>query len=125
MPDRHTASAFAGASGQEDNVVTSLFAPEMKAQEAVRRKTGLEGELLRVAAHNLLQSDDGLRLICAVLDETGVFTSSFTGNSATFFLEGKRHVGLYLYQLLMSADPYAMQRLIDYRRVQAQGDTHD
>lgn len=108
-----------------DDVTRDLFAPEMKAQEAVRAKTGHEGELLRVAARNLLNSDDGLRVFSAVLDETGVFASSFTGSSATFFLEGKRYVGLYIYQLLMLADPYAMQKLITYKRENARGESHE
>lgn len=107
-----------------DPAITALFEPEMKAQESIRARTGHEGELLRVATRNLLGSDDGLRFICAVLDQTGTFASSFTGNSATFFLEGKRYIGLYIYQLLMIADPLAMQKLINYRTQLNKGEDH-
>lgn len=101
-----------------DQVVSDLFAAESKAQEAVTLSKGRELDRLRLATANLLNSNDGKLFICAVLDQTGTFTSSFTGNSSTFFLEGKRFVGLYIYQLLMLADPLALQNLLEFRREQ-------
>lgn len=100
----------------DDAAVRELFAPEIRAQEEVRLRRGLAGEKLRLAARNLLDSEDGKLFICEVLDETGTFASSFTGNSSTFFLEGKRYVGLFIYQVLMLADPLALQKLLDFRR---------
>jgi len=107
-----------------DDTITELFSAELKSQEEIRLEQGLEGEKLRTAVTGLMASDAGRRFICAVLDQTGVFKSSFTGNSATFFLEGKRAVGLYIYQLLMTADPMAMQKLITFRIEQRKGVTH-
>ena len=101
-----------------DQVVSDLFAAEGKAQEAVTLRKAFDDNRLCLAVSNLLASEDGKLVICAILDQTGTFTSSFTGNSSTFFLEGKRFVGLYLYQLLMLADPLALQKLLEFRREQ-------
>lgn len=38
----------------------------------------------------------GRRIAYRILDRSGVFRSSFTGNSETFFREGMRNVGLIL-----------------------------
>jgi hypothetical protein len=39
--------------------------------------------------------------------EAGIFRSSFTGNSETFFNEGKRSIGLFVLDELMQAKPDA------------------
>ena len=44
----------------------------------------------------LMSSKQGRRLMWRWLGEAGVFRSSFTGNSETFFKEGKRSFGLFL-----------------------------
>lgn len=38
----------------------------------------------------------GRRIVRGLLDLTGVYRTSFTGNSTTFFNEGQRNVGLVL-----------------------------
>jgi len=47
----------------------------------------------------------GRRLVWRLLEKTGVFRSSFTGNSETFFREGARNVGLMLMGLIHEACP--------------------
>lgn len=42
----------------------------------------------------VLSSREGRRFVWKLLEMCGVFTSSFTGNSQTFFLEGQRNIGL-------------------------------
>lgn len=44
----------------------------------------------------LLGTPQGRRFFWRYLDECGVFKTSFTGNSQTFFLEGSRNIGLKL-----------------------------
>lgn len=99
-----------------DPVIQELFNSENKSQEQIILKKNRQTEQLRLAVSNLLENNDAKLFICNILDQTGTFTSSFTGNSATFFLEGKRFIGLYIYQLLMLADPLALQKLVEFRR---------
>ena len=42
----------------------------------------------------LMSSKQGRRVVWRLLGKAGVFQSSFTGNSETFFREGKRAMGL-------------------------------
>ncbi len=44
----------------------------------------------------LTESKQGRRFLWRLLDKTGVYRSSFTGSSETFFLEGQRNIGLLL-----------------------------
>lgn len=53
----------------------------------------------------LMQDKRGRRVAWRLLERTGVFRSSFTGNSETFFREGERNVGLYLSAWLLDACP--------------------
>lgn len=43
----------------------------------------------------LMDHPQGRRLMWSWLEEAGVYQTSFTGNSHTFFNEGRRQVGLY------------------------------
>lgn len=45
---------------------------------------------------NLLSTKQGRAWYWNLLSQCGVFVTSFTGNSATFFNEGKRQIGLML-----------------------------
>ena len=45
---------------------------------------------------SILKNKEGRWFLMRLLDATGVNSSSFTGNSTTFFNEGKRQVGLEL-----------------------------
>jgi len=99
-----------------DPVLDELFAPEREQlvrQAQARRR---HDSRLTLAVRELLESENGKLLFFALINETGVFGSSFTGNSATYYLEGKRAVGLYLYHLLMTANPNALQKLVDFAR---------
>lgn len=51
-----------------------------------------ERELNDLAA--VLRTAEGRRLVYRLFDVAGIFRSSFTGNSTTFFNEGQRQVGL-------------------------------
>lgn len=52
----------------------------------------------------VLSTKSGRRFYWKTLSDCGVFRTSFTGNSTTFFNEGKREIGLMLLADLMEAD---------------------
>jgi len=47
-----------------------------------------------------------------ILDTCGTFDPSFTGNSTTFYNEGRRSVALELMGLMNAVDPYEVVRLM-------------
>jgi len=60
----------------------------------------------RLAAFKtVMASREGRRYVWWLLEQTGVFRSSFTGNSTTFFNEGQRNVGLMLVADINAAAP--------------------
>ena len=99
-----------------DPALDSLFHEEAAKQRALSDKERRDRDALILAARETLKTHNGKRLLCWLIEQTGVFAPCFTGNSSTFFLEGKRAVGLELYRLLMTARPEALQELIDFQR---------
>jgi hypothetical protein len=53
---------------------------------------------------NLLANKWGRRFVWRLLDKTGQYRTSFTGNSTTFFNEGQRNIGLWLVDEVLLAD---------------------
>ena len=53
----------------------------------------------------VMSSLEGRRFMWRWLSECGVFKSSFTGNSQTFFLEGQRNIGLMMLTDINESDP--------------------
>ena len=45
---------------------------------------------------SVMASPGGRRFMWRLLEKAGIFKSSMTGNSQTFFLEGQRNIGLFL-----------------------------
>jgi len=58
-----------------------------------------EGDLRKV-----LSIPEGRRFVWKMLSRAGVFRSSFTGNSHTFFNEGKREIGLGMFEDVMTVN---------------------
>ena len=44
----------------------------------------------------IMSTEAGREFMWTLLDRCGIYRSSFTGNSETFFREGERNIGLYL-----------------------------
>lgn len=65
-----------------------------KEQSDERNKLSFDQE--RADLQWLMGSKRGRRIMWRLLERTGVWRSSFTGNSETFFREGQRNVGLWL-----------------------------
>ena len=70
-----------------------------------------EYDLILSSTREILKSKQGQRVLWHILGLTGIYSTTFTGNSRTFFLEGKRAIGLDILQLLEDADKEAYARL--------------
>lgn len=64
----------------------------------------------------LLSSVEGRRVLWRLLDLTGVYRSSYTGNSETFFREGARNVGLILLADIQRANPEGFLTMLKEHR---------
>lgn len=60
---------------------------------------------LKADLNKIMTIPEGRRFLWYALGLGGVYTSSFTGNSETFYLEGRRSVSLNLIADLNEADP--------------------
>jgi hypothetical protein len=71
-----------------------------------RRREKELTDLLKVLA-----LPEGRRFIWRLLSEAGVFRTSFTGNSQTYFNEGRRDLGLLFLNEVMAAKPEAFTQM--------------
>jgi hypothetical protein len=73
---------------------------DIQAQARAKEDATERAKLATVDAGNdfkwLMSNKRGRRIIWRMLEKTGVFRTSFTGDSATFFNEGQRNIGLML-----------------------------
>ena len=53
----------------------------------------------------VMSNKRGRRFVWRLLDRAGIYRSSFTGNSTTFFNEGQRNIGLMLVAEIHDACP--------------------
>lgn len=71
---------------------------DLRGQERAKDQSDLERRAQRqreIDDFKFVMSDKrGRRFMWRLLDRAGVFRSSFTGNSETFFREGMRNIGL-------------------------------
>lgn len=81
-------------------------ADEAQVEERGKKKESERDQQLNDLRH-ILASPQGRRFYWRKLSDCGVFKTSFTGNSTTFFNEGMRNVGLGMMTDLMDADPQA------------------
>lgn len=56
----------------------------------------------------VLKTAQGRRVFKRILDKGGIFRNSFTGNSKTFFLEGRRDLAQFLLAEGLEAAPQEM-----------------
>jgi hypothetical protein len=73
----------------------------------------------------LMGSRRGRRIVWRLLERTGVFRSSFTGNSETFFREGMRNVGLMLMAQINEACPEQYTQMVQEQRENANRNAGD
>lgn len=73
-------------------------------------------EALTKAFGETLNTEAGALVLYHILDQTGYFRISFTGNSHTFFNEGQRSVGHEIYNQLVMADKEIFAKLDRLRK---------
>lgn len=79
-------------------------------KENLKRKQELED------MKALLDTPLGRRVVWRYLSICGVYQSSFTGNSTTFFNEGRREVGLRLMADIMESNPDSYAKMVKESR---------
>jgi hypothetical protein len=60
----------------------------------------------------VLATKPGRRFVKRLLERTGIYRTSFTGNSQGYFIEGERNIGLYLIAELSEVDVKAYPQLL-------------
>lgn len=73
----------------------------MTDEERLRRRKELEQDDVK----KILGTPEGLRFFWRLLEIAGIYRTTFTGNSNSFFNEGRRSVGLEIKADLMDVDP--------------------
>lgn len=87
------------------------------------RNQKVENETAQLDAdlRKLLDRPEGRRVMWWVISEAGVYRTSFTGNSTTFFNEGRRDLGLSILARISSVDNEA---LLSMMREQHETENH-
>lgn len=67
---------------------------------ALRQKLAREQEIKDIQW--LMSDKRGRRLMWGILDRAGIYRTSFTGDSETFFREGARNLGLVYWGLIQT-----------------------
>jgi len=65
---------------------------------------------------SLLATIEGRRFLWRLMEKCGVYRESFTGSSETFFLEGKRSIGLFVIAEIIDAEPDAYLLMLKENR---------
>jgi hypothetical protein len=91
-------------------------AADPAAVDKKRRKAGRVEDRRLTAFKAVMATREGRRYVWWLLDQCGVFRTSFTGNSATFFNEGQRNVGLMLIADINAACPEQYIVMLDEAR---------
>lgn len=80
-------------------------------QEKRLRKEQLELELESPDLQAVLDLPQGRKFLWWLLGKTGLYRTSFTGNSATFYNEGRRDIGIAILNEILTVDPEAYIRM--------------
>ena len=81
----------------------------------VAAQEGAEKEQVRQHLKDLrkiLDTPEGIRVFAKIIEDGKVFSSSFTGNSTTFFNEGMRNLALKIFADICEAAPNKVQLII-------------
>lgn len=83
-------------------------AREAEAAESSRLSAALEANDWKWQ----MSSARGRRLVYRLLERTGIYRTSMTGNSYTFFNEGQRNVGLFIQAIITEHCPEEYAKML-------------
>jgi hypothetical protein len=69
-------------------------------EENIHRKQRTKDQDMALAVKSVFNNKQGRKVLHHILSFCGIYQSAFTGNSTTFFNEGKREVGLRLIDMV-------------------------
>tara|TARA_Y100000310_G_C20473910_1_gene711437 strand:+ start:582 stop:902 length:321 start_codon:yes stop_codon:yes gene_type:complete len=88
------------------------FGDETTVAQAEKQSENVE-DMINEGLRGLVENRNGRELIWWMLSSAGIYQTSFTGNSTTFFNEGRRAIGLELLDRLISTRPSAYAQMIE------------
>lgn len=83
---------------------TDIRGQQRRAEEKARRDS-LRKQIAADDFKWLMSEERGRRFVWDLLDRAGIYRTSMTGNSQTFFNEGRREFGLYIMALVNEYTP--------------------
>ena len=102
------------------NTRSDILSPDDEADELAAQAREREKQAEHQRRHEgdlkwLMSDKRGRRIMHAVLADTGLYQLSFTGNSETFFREGRRDVGLKLLATIERLSPDGHIKMLQER----------
>jgi hypothetical protein len=85
-------------------------------REDIENQRKLERDIEKADFAWLMSDKRGRRFMWRMLEFTGLYRSSFTGNNETFFKEGARNVGLRLISDIHEFAPESYTQMLDEQR---------
>jgi len=95
----------------ESHDPTDLIGNAEREEEATRLRQIAEKQA-RDDLIAVMSTDQGRRVVRRIIEHCGVYKTSMTGNSYTFFNEGKRDVGLFLTAKIADATPQHLAEML-------------
>lgn len=86
------------------------------ALEEISRKAKLAVQIEAADFKWIMSNKRGRRFIWRLLEKAGVFRSSFTGNSETFFREGARNIGLQVLAMVHEHAPESYTLMLNEQK---------
>lgn len=99
----------------------TINAADPKQVEKARLKEVFGDRQLLGDFRSVLETYQGRRLMWWILEQAGIFKSSFTGNSTTFYNEGMRNIGLMVHAKIAEASPESILLMMQESKKREEG----
>ena len=86
--------------------------PQQDKQDKIRAVKAERFNRLKKDYKDIFQSAAGHRVLDDLLSKAQIWETTFTGNSKTYFNEGRRDLGLYIFKMVNAADPNIIAQFI-------------